>query len=120
MKPEIAKLWIEDLRSGAYEQCQGTLRKNTEDGPKHCCLGVLCERAIKEGVEIITDIDEYGDYTYNGRSCMPPEVVHEWSGLNGDDPEDFAAMNDINGKTFAEIADEAERRFLKGGENNNG
>lgn len=40
MKKEYADKWIEALRSGKYEQGQGTLR--TKDD-KFCCLGVLCD-----------------------------------------------------------------------------
>jgi hypothetical protein len=39
MDPKIKEKWIEALRSGKYEQGEGTLNKDN----KFCCLGVLCE-----------------------------------------------------------------------------
>lgn len=31
------------LRSGKYKQGKRALKVETNDGPRHCCLGVLCE-----------------------------------------------------------------------------
>ena len=48
MNPQIKAQWVADLRSGQYEQGNGYLNA---DG-KLCCLGVLCEQAVKAGVPI--------------------------------------------------------------------
>lgn len=119
MKPEIAKLWIEDLRSGEFEQCQGYLTRRDEDGEFDCCLGVLCKRAAKEGVELITTISD-GIVCYNSKANMPPDEVLAWAGLSNQDADGFAHMNDADYATFNEIAVEVEYMYLKGGENNNG
>ncbi len=44
------------LRSGEYEQTRGALA--IVDGPNagFCCLGVMCEEAIKDGVEVKTRV----------------------------------------------------------------
>lgn len=44
MKKEVAKAWVEALRSGKYKQGKGWLRQE-EPGvePTFCCLGVLCD-----------------------------------------------------------------------------
>ena len=47
MNPEWKAKWLEALRSGEYEQAQGALK--TADG-EFCCLGVLTDLCLKEGV----------------------------------------------------------------------
>ena len=46
-KENIQK-WVDGLLSGEYEQGRGKLNK---DG-KFCCLGVACEVAIKNGLNL--------------------------------------------------------------------
>ena len=46
MNPEVKAKWLDALRSGRYRQGVGGLL--TEG--KFCCLGVLCDLAVKEGV----------------------------------------------------------------------
>jgi hypothetical protein len=48
MNKEIADKWIEALRSGEYEQGIASL----QSGGRFCCLGVLCDLAIKEGNDV--------------------------------------------------------------------
>lgn len=49
IKPEIKKLWIENLRSGEYHQTVGCLKAEKIDDLEvgYCCLGVLCETVSK-------------------------------------------------------------------------
>lgn len=103
MKHEIMKTWVAALRSGEYEQTQGTLRI---DG-KYCCLGVLCDLAAKAkvGTWVENDFvcDEYSDSVH-----LPWEVV-SWSGAHSSRAclstrESLVSLND-RGKTFTEIAD---------------
>ena len=50
MKRDIAEKWVAALRSGEYRQGVGLLQApNTKE---FCCLGVLCELAIKDGVPV--------------------------------------------------------------------
>ena len=46
MNTDFLLKWENELRSGKYEQGQGYLSK---DG-KYCCLGVLCEMLVSEGL----------------------------------------------------------------------
>ena len=46
MNKEVKKKWVDALRSGEYAQGRSSLRDHDE----YCCLGVLCELAVKEGV----------------------------------------------------------------------
>jgi len=68
MKLEVKKLWIEALRSGKYEQGRGALNK---DG-KFCCLGVLCDLAVKAGVEVEVNKDAVKKVFYNGNAWGLP------------------------------------------------
>lgn len=43
MKPELKKRWVKALRSGKYKQGKNYLRRQTPEGDRYCCLGVLCE-----------------------------------------------------------------------------
>jgi len=80
MDKRIKALWIEALESGEYKQSTGSLRYTPEDSgePKFCCLGVLCEVAIKDGLDI--EFDPEGE-TYDGCSAFLPEKVQHWAGL---------------------------------------
>ena len=57
MKKEIADKWVAALRSGEYTQARETLACDART--RHCCLGVLCELAIKEGLEMDVAEVEY-------------------------------------------------------------
>ena len=110
MKPEIAKIWSNALRSGRFEQTTGALASN--DRNKHCCLGVLCELAAESGVNV--EIAQSAiNTTYNYESMNLPPVVVKWAGmhttvgfLDGDslDGPSLIAMND-SGIEFEKIAD---------------
>lgn len=105
------RMWVKALRSGKYAQGQGQLK--TTDG--YCCLGVLCDLAVKHG--IIRNFNpgdpDLVDY---------PEVMN-WVGLtepggaftkrNGR-TDDLASLNDGGGphkrkSSFKKIADVIEK-----------
>jgi hypothetical protein len=74
-------LWVKALRSGKYRQAQGRLR--TDGG--FCCLGVACEVAIADGV----DVRRGGDvraFTYDGAETALPPSVAGWLGGLLDNP----------------------------------
>jgi hypothetical protein len=51
MDARVKGLWLEALRSGEFTQGRQWLKTVSDDGQaKHCCLGVLCELAKREGV----------------------------------------------------------------------
>ncbi len=122
MKKEIADKWVAALRSGEYQQ--GTERLHAladfTDGCRevkkgHCCLGVLCEVAIKDGLKVhrlTTETSEYYDYANEAL----PVSVREYAGMDSDvgtfeeNGEDnvLAALNDA-GTPFSEIADIIEK-----------
>jgi hypothetical protein len=140
MKPEVKEKWVEALRSGDYTQAKGKLTKTDPDGEPvgYCCLGVLCDLALLDGVDLDIEaktVEYLNDpaskmhfLTYNAYSDMQPEEVNVWAGLSrgGDTVEDptrpgifissataaevLAGLND-NGSTFEEIADIIEKTF---------
>ena len=102
---EVRKLWVEALRSGEYKQGKYNLHKKDE----FCCLGVLCELAVKEGV---TNVTKSGvDFLYEGHSISLPNSVVSWSGLRDRCGQfgktSLMALNDYmeKGRSFSEIAD---------------
>lgn len=106
------QLWVEALRSGAYVQSTGTLRR----GDKFCCLGVACVVAADNGVPVIgrEDVDTRWVFitpTDQSMSALPNEV-REWLGMrtpSGNFTENRGqyALSEKNdtGYTFRQIAD---------------
>lgn len=89
--------WINALKSGEYQQCKGVLTKIKEDGEggvkeSHCCLGVLCELAIKDGVPLnVGEIKPHStsDFkvrTYDGAYQTLPQKVRQWAGIEDSNP----------------------------------
>lgn len=99
MDPKVKAMWTEALRSGEYEQARGYLR--TDNG--YCCLGVLCEVAVKNKVipapvRIVPGagvgnevIPGYGAdepiYFYDDQAYLTlPDEVREWAHLDDYNP----------------------------------
>lgn len=82
MLTENQKKWVAALRSGKYKQ--GRYFLNSEG--KFCCLGVACEVAIENGVELtketVLDSDNVACIAYNGEYQYLPTPVIQWLGLS--------------------------------------
>lgn len=106
MDNRVKDLWVQALRSGEYRQTKNYL--STDDG--YCCLGVLCEVAIADGLEI--DCQDYGTVFYDGEDAILPQSVQEWADLGQANPsidweaDDVCSLAELNdhGGTFDEIA----------------
>ena len=116
MRKEIADKWVEALRSGEYTQHKGALAN--ADRTEHCCLGVLCELAIKDGVSLHVDSGFEGRTSFNdGGTCLPVDVAH-WAGTKslrggiGSLTPSLMTMND-KGRPFSEIAAVIEEHWEK-------
>ena len=116
MDPSVKQLWMDELRNGNRKQAQRYL--NT--GEAQCCLGVLCELAIEQGLDI--KAESYTPYekadpliTYDGSAAVLPTAVMAWSGIIHDNGaygrNNALSMDNDQGKTFAEIADIIEKEF---------
>lgn len=116
MRQDVADGWTKLLRSEEFPQGGGALR--SADG-NYCCLGVLCEMAVQEGIipAAWLQYPTSADYTYGvpgdrttGDYSMGilPNAVREWAGMsstNGSIDEDVAlsTLND-QGMSFPDIA----------------
>lgn len=127
MNPEIKAQWVAALRSGDYAQTKGALHRLRDKfsvRAGYCCLGVLCDLAVKAGV---TTEDAHGETAQgvgqssfgwdHSASYLPTEVV-AWAGLYERNPvvsvggqcrEHLSDLNDDRGCNFEEIADAIER-----------
>jgi hypothetical protein len=79
MKPGIKARWIERLRSGKYKQGIETLHNPKND--RFCCLGVLCEMAVEDG--IIKKRISAGRTVYGEQLSLLPTSVMRWAGVDG-------------------------------------
>jgi hypothetical protein len=94
-KKQVRKAWVKALRSGEYKQTIGRLR----DKSGFCCLGVLCDLAVKNGVM----------KSYLRKAAGLPQIVQDWIGLNSYTGDYFGgdaclASDNDDGKSFQEIA----------------
>jgi hypothetical protein len=113
MNKRVKKLWIKALRSGKYKQGREALHPSEDT---FCCLGVLCEVFRKStGAGCWS---EYGAFIARGTedSCVLPEAVMEWAGLDSDSPRlgtrknaAYATTLNDSGKSFYYIADRIEK-----------
>ena len=117
MRKDIAEKWVEALRSDLFVQGQDMLAniKRTE----HCCLGVLCEIAIENGVRVKVETEGEEYMKFAGEGYRLPHVVKEWADMMFDDgrlfdedtedlPLDSLAELNDSGSSFKEIADHIE------------
>jgi len=126
------RLAVAALRSDQFEQGEGQLKKITTlaDGTtvvRHCCLGVFCEVAIANGLDLRVKSEDMGSgchrvrFDDNGHSL--PLRVREFYGLEDDeddptiykdDKEFFGSAvwaNDIAGWNFGQIAEGIESYY---------
>jgi hypothetical protein len=124
MKREIAKQWVEALRSGEYEQGREVLCRLDNGSSKFCCLGVLCEVARKSGLKIETKEVETASgiiLQYDTRYGFLPERVRKFAGMDSTNGRIFlkdhggisslAKLNDRKNLSFEEIAKIIENKW---------
>jgi hypothetical protein len=110
----IIEGWLEALESGTYKQTKNVLHRREKEKDSYCCLGVLCDLAVKAGVLEECDIEQDGNIIlYDGNDGTLPPDVQEWIGLASDvgaygdpnvnDGHSLAEFND-KGKKFKTIA----------------
>ena len=109
--------WVAALRSGDYTQ--GRLANYNQDSDSYCCLGVACHVAELSGVSPLGQ----GALHWRTRGSLIP-AVRDWLGVNSTDPVLVAGgqplhagpgtasvLNDVDKKTFPEIADLIEIKY---------
>lgn len=120
MNPEVKELWLEALTSGEYTQGTGYLQK---DG-SFCCLGVLCDLAVKAGVAWSEEkvwngvsATTYWDYNGDNSTTTLPDGVAEWARISasGQFSPEFGdtlwELNDNRKLTFEQIAAVIDEKF---------
>lgn len=121
MKTKIKEKWITALESGDYVQGRKTLHNITEN--TFCCLGVLCDLAVKEGVippptiystsKIGTAPEQTAQYGREEATALLPVEVSEWADVDansnyypaGEDEQQLSNDNDHEMMTFPEIVE---------------
>lgn len=96
MNPDVKAKWVKALRSGKYRQTTGGLHDANEDnnGPKMCCLGVLCDVFKQETPDVVWANSE--DYTNTWLQLRIggldteatgtlPEEVRRWADLTDEE-----------------------------------
>lgn len=112
MKKSIAKLWIKALRSGEFKQGIGTLESKQGE---LCCLGVLCNLALVEGIcGYYNDSDK--PIYFDESSALLPDSVKLWARMNSEQGSLFEKAYSLShfndtGKSFDEIADIIEKHW---------
>lgn len=142
MSRERIQLWVDALRSGYFEQTSGVLEQRFSDGKtRHCCLGVACRVAMANGLDLrvyengevtyfgAADVPDDSSDFFQMTSGHLPVSVGLWLGvieestlvasghstdvdLSVDGSWGTATEANDSGKTFAEIADMIEKRYL--------
>jgi hypothetical protein len=128
MDGDIREQWLKDLRSGNFQQTNGTLAK-TQDGRKYeyCCLGVLGMRC---GLLEKQDDGELGSGTIYKKAkkgmngyLAKPKLFDSFSASNTalkfrgrpilsvKAQKKLAEMNDTDGSNFRKIADWIEKNI---------
>lgn len=98
---ERVRMLVDALRSGEYRQGTGMLLRSD----RHCCLGVACDVADKNGLPLIRQELDNGMVMFALPGTPPyaptvevwrawegrvlPEAVREWYGLPNDNPDLF-------------------------------
>jgi hypothetical protein len=121
VKAEVREQWVAALRSGEYRKGKGLLHAKGEKRDKFCCLGVLCDLAVKAGAidpPLPVRIDELPSfYEYGGDYEVLPDAVMDWAGLEDANPAYFirdqkhslGTDNDDRDYSLKRIADRIER-----------
>lgn len=108
IKSENVKKWIDALRSGQFNQVQGHLGDRTG----FCCLGVACEVAIANGINLKRHEEE--SYSYAGKTDVMPVSVQRWLGTDENPVLGSSSCAELNdqGLAFEDIADMIETEYL--------
>ena len=137
MNEDIKNRWVEALRSGDYQQT----KRHLKDSSGYCCLGVLCEIAKEDNVQVAlkgeyVGIDEVFENGFIFSEALPREVMkwadfstvsygsdnvpvgsYEELGLeapphsNKIDPVYLTTLNDECGYNFNQIADVIQKKW---------
>ncbi|CAB4143220.1 hypothetical protein UFOVP434_98 [uncultured Caudovirales phage] len=112
MNAEYKALWLAALRGNEYKQGQGRLKTVTTGGPVFCCLGVLCDIAVKRGETSWDSIHLHSgkERTLSMFEYIPKELAPKFGiEYNGKIPRQIA--NNTFVESLAECNDQAQLSF---------
>src|SRR4051812_29792359 len=108
MDPGLKARWVAALRSGDYRQSSGQLHitEGVDNVAGFCCLGVLCEIGVADGV-----VESAASAAWTNRvayrkagdlmgpdhgwdDAMPSDEIAAWAGVPSRALTDLAALND--------------------------
>jgi len=114
MDAELKAKWLDALRSGKYDQTTGQLRL----GSCFCCLGVLCDVVDPKGWDDDNQewhdatAEEDGNYYGSTREISElPDRFRSRIGMTIEDQQCLVNMNDVERKTFSQIANYIEAKL---------
>src|SRR3954454_1594362 len=90
MNCDIAERWAAALEGGNYLQGNGKLTyidfaEPESDTELNCCLGVLCQLAVADGVPIEVARRDTGTVIYDDHDLTLPDAVIDWAGMRSND-----------------------------------
>lgn len=98
---QVVNLWIKALRSGKYKRQRTALRC---DGG-FCCLGVLCDLAVKDGGASWQLVNGSSSmYSFLGESYSLPKVIKKFLKLSDNEIGGLVDLNDVQCLSFTQIA----------------
>jgi len=115
MKYNIMKKWVKALRSGEYKQ--GKLALHRIESDAYCCLGVLCELAVKENIVKKSSECSSSTSEYDELAGSLPESVVDWAGMKSasgsrkNRRNSLMVLNDDSNFSFKRIADVIEKEY---------
>lgn len=94
MDKEIKEQWLTALKSGNYKKgktwlCSVEKKPNNQSEIRYCCLGVLCDLAVKNGIRVDLKWDPGLDseiLLYDGKATKLPSSVMYWARLKENNP----------------------------------
>ncbi len=103
----ILNRWVPALRSDEYQQGHGMLKSIVDGNVTHCCLGVVCEELVKDGVlpAWVTRQSGHGggsQMIQGSYMYLPPEAI-TFLGLGSGDPD--VEFSELFGDTIGEGGD---------------
>jgi len=122
MDTKIKTQWVDALRSGKYKQGIESMKgaeyeydlKTDSFTPTgaitYCCLGVLTD-VLGKWDEYFKSGREFNEDAEEGDEVLPGQFAPVCTGLTEHECHRFAFMNDVENKTFDEIATYIEENY---------
>lgn len=109
MRKKLKKKWLAALRSGEYVQGIRKLCQIGEEYDHFCCLGVLCDILVRDG---LIDPPKDGNLLkYDNEYFELSSTIRSLVDMNTETHNILVHMNDDDGCSFSKIADWIEKNL---------